>query len=78
MLHTCEAELRGNQAAWLGAVPPPIGPPRRVVVALDDPTDERASSSLAQILRNVRGALGRGNRKAALGELARSRQEWER
>ena len=53
-------------------------PARRVVVVLEDSTDEQAPSSLAQILRNARGSLGRGNREAVLAELARSRQDWER
>ena len=78
MLHSYEAELQGNQVIWLGAAPPPQGQPRRVVVVLEDPTDEQAPSSLAQILRNARGSLGRGNREALLAELARSRQDWER
>ena len=77
MLHTYEAELQGNQVIWLGAAPPAIAQARRVVVVLEDSTEEQAPSSLAQILRNARGSLGRGNREAVLAELARSRQEWE-
>jgi len=77
MLHSYEAELQGNQVIWLGAAPPAIAQARRVVVVLEDSTDEQAPSSLAQILRNARGSLGRGNREAVLAELARSRQEWE-
>ena len=78
MLHSYEAELQGNQGIWFGAAPPAIAQPRRVVVVLEDSTDEQAPSSLAQILRNARGSLGRGNREAVLAELARSRQDWER
>jgi len=78
MLHSYEAELQGNQVIWLGAAPPAIAQARRVVVVLEDSTDEQAPSSLAQILRNARGSLGRGNREAVLAELARSRQDWER
>ncbi|WP_413892155.1 hypothetical protein [Candidatus Skiveiella danica] len=77
MLHSYEAELQGNQVIWLGAAPPAIAQARRVVVVLEDSTEEQAPSSLAQILRNARGSLGRGNREAVLAELARSRQEWE-
>jgi hypothetical protein len=78
MLHSYEAELQGNQVIWLGAAPPALGQPRRVVVVLEELRDESAPPSLAQILRNARGSLGRGNREAVLAELARSRQEWER
>ncbi|MBK6927056.1 MAG: hypothetical protein IPH15_05665 [Comamonadaceae bacterium] len=78
MLHSYEAELQGNQVIWLGAAPPAIAQARRVVVVLEDSTEEQAPSSLAQILRNARGSLGRGNREAVLAELARSRQDWER
>ncbi len=78
MLHSYEAELQGNQVIWLGAAPPPRGQPRRVVVVLEDPTDDAAPSSLADILRNARGSLGRGNREAVLAELAQSRKDWER
>ena len=77
MAHSYEAELQGNQVIWLGAAPPAIAQARRVVVVLEDSTEEQAPSSLAQILRNARGSLGRGNREAVLAELARSRQEWE-
>lgn len=78
MLHSYEAELQGNQVIRLGTAPPSRAQPRRVVVVLETPTDDAAPFSLAEILRNARGSLGRGNREAVLAELARSRQEWER
>ncbi len=78
MLHSYEAELRGNQVIWLGAPPPSQGHPRRVVVVLEEQQDPSVPPSLAQILRNARGALGKGQREDVLAELARSRQDWER
>ena len=78
MLHSYEAQLQGNQVIWLGAVPPPMTQPRRVLVVLEEPAEQRPSNSLADILQRARGSLGKGNRESVLAELAQSRQEWER
>lgn len=78
MLHSYEAQLQGNQVTWLGVAPPSRAQSRRVVVVLEDPMSEPASTSIAEILRRARGSLGKGDRDAVLAELAKSRQEWER
>lgn len=78
MLHSYEAQLLGNQVIWLGAVPPPVAQPRRVLVVVEDSADQPQSNSLADILQRARGSLGKGNRETVLAELAQSRQEWER
>ena len=78
MLHSYEAQLQGNQVVWLGTAPPPKAEPRRVVVVLEEPSDEVNSKSLSDIFQRARGSLGQGNRDALLAELAQSRQEWER
>ncbi|MBK9987390.1 MAG: hypothetical protein IPP21_10730, partial [Betaproteobacteria bacterium] len=48
-MRSYEAELQGNQVIWLGAAPPAIAQARRVVVVLEDSTEEQAPSALAQI-----------------------------
>ncbi|MDP2367098.1 hypothetical protein [Rhodoferax sp.] len=78
MLHSYEAQLQGNQVIWLGTAPPPQSNPRRVLVVLDEQPNEAPPSTLADILRRARGALGHGKRELVLAELAKSRQEWER
>lgn len=78
MLHSYEAQLQGNQVIWLGTAPPLRTKPRRVVVVVEDPTDESPATPLTEILQRARGSLGQGNREAVLAELAQSRQEWER
>jgi len=78
MLHSFDAQLQGNQVIWLGACPPPNAQPRRVVVVLDDTTDDVKPSALTEIFNRARGAMGNATRDAVLAELARSRAEWER
>lgn len=73
MLHSYEAQLLGNQVTWLGAPPPSLAQPRRVVVVLDEPASEVSPISIAEILRRAQGSLGKGHRDAVLAELAKSR-----
>jgi hypothetical protein len=78
MLHSFDAQLQGNQIIWLGASPPPMAAPRRIVVVLDDAAPEVKTDSLTAILQRAKGSLGRAKREAVLAELAKSRDEWER
>ena len=78
MLHSFDAQLQGNQVIWLGACPPPMTEPRRIVVVLDDAQPEVNSDALSKILNSAKGALGKRQRETVLAELAQSRDEWER
>jgi len=77
MLHSFDAQWQGNQVTWLGARPPPMSEPRRIVVVLDDADTEVKSDALAEIFNPARGSLGKGKREAVLAVLAKSRVEWE-
>ncbi len=78
MLHSFDAQLQGNQVIWLGACPPLMTEPRRIVVVLDDAYPEVKSDALTEIFNRARGSLGKGKREAVLAELAKFRDEWER
>lgn len=78
MLHSFDAKLQGNQVIWLGACPPPVAEPRRIVVVLDDADAEVKSDALTEVFNRARGSLGKGSRDAVLAALAKSRDEWER
>lgn len=78
MLHSFDAQLQGNQVIWLGACPPPMAGPRRIVVVLDDAQPDVKSDALTEILKRARGSLGKGKRETVLAKLAQSRDEWER
>jgi hypothetical protein len=78
MLQSFEAQLQGNQVIWLGACPPPMSEPRRIVVVLDDAFAEVKSDSLTDIFNRARGSLGKQDRESVLAALAKSRDEWER
>lgn len=78
MLHSFDAQLQGNQVIWLGASPPPMPEPRRIVVVLDDAYPEVKSATLTEIFNQARGSLGKGKRETVLAELAKFRGEWER
>lgn len=78
MLHSFDAQLQGNQVIWLGACPPPMTEPRRIVVVLDDAQPEVKSAALTEIFNRARGSLGKGQRETVLAKLAQSRDEWER
>jgi hypothetical protein len=78
MLHSFDAQLQGNQVIWLGACPPPMSEPRRIVVVLDDAVTDVKSTALTEIFNRARGSLGQGKRDAILAELSKSRDEWER
>lgn len=78
MLHSFDAQLQGNQVIWLGACPPPMAEPRRIVVVLDDAYAEVKSDAITDIFNRARGSLGKQNRESVLAELAKSREEWER
>jgi hypothetical protein len=78
MLHSFDAQLQGNQVIWLGACPPPVTEPRRIVVVLDDSYAEVKSDVLTHIFNRARGSLGKAKRETILAELAKSRDEWER
>jgi len=78
MLHSFDAQLQGNQVIWLGACPPPMSKPRRIVVVLDDAVTDVKSTALTEIFNRARGSLGKGKRDAILAELSKSRDAWER
>lgn len=78
MLHSFDAQLQGNQVIWLGACPPPMTEPRRIVVVLDDAQLEVKSDALTEIFNCAKGSLGRGKRETVLADLAKSRDEWDR
>lgn len=78
MLHSFEAQLQGNQITWLGASPPAVAMPRRVVVVLDDAVQQPAPDTVADILRRAKGAMGQHPREAVLAALEQSRQSWSR
>jgi len=78
MLHSFDAQLQGNQIIWLGACPPPMAEPRRIVVVLDDAVPQVKSVALTEIFNRAKGSLGKGKRETVLAELAKSRDEWER
>lgn len=78
MLHSFDAQLQGNQVIWLGACPPPMTEPRRIVVVLDDAHPVVNSDALCKIFHTAKGSLGKRQREAVLAELAQSRDEWER
>lgn len=78
MLHSFDAQLQGNQIIWLGARPPPMTEPRRIVVVLDDADREMHSDALTKIFNRAKGSLGKRERETVLAELAQSRDEWER
>lgn len=78
MLHSFDAQLQGNQVIWLGACPPPMTEPRRIVVVVDDAQPEVKSAALTEIFNRARGSLGKGQRETVLAKLAQSRDEWER
>jgi len=75
MLHSFDAQLQGNQVTWLGACPPPMTEPRRIVVVLDDADTGVQSDALAEIFNRAKGSLGKGKRDAVLAALALSRGE---
>jgi len=70
MRHSFDAQLQGNQVIWLGACPPPMTEPRRIVVVLDDAQPEVNSDALSKILNSAKGALGKRQRETVLAELA--------
>lgn len=78
MLHSFDAQLQGNQIIWLGACPPPMTEPRRIVVVLDDAASEMQPDALTKIFDRAKGSLGKRDRAIVLAELAQSRDEWER
>jgi len=78
MLRSFDAQLQGNQVIWMGASPPPMSEPRRIVVVLDDAVTDAESTTLTDIFNRARGSLGKGKREAILAELSQSRDEWER
>ncbi|MDP2680133.1 MAG: hypothetical protein Q8O85_15630 [Rhodoferax sp.] len=78
MLQSYQAQLQGNQVVWLGAAPPPLAKPRRVVVVMDEAINDNQSLSLTEILARARGSLGHASREAVLAELTQSRQAWDR
>ena len=78
MLHSFDAQLQGNQVTWLGACPPPMTEPRRIVVVLDDADTEVKTDALTEIFNRAKGSLGKGQRETVLAALAKSRDEWER
>jgi len=78
MLQSYQAQLQGNQVVWLGAAPPPLAQPRRVVVVMDESANDTQPLSLTEILARARGSLGHASREAVLNELAQSRQAWDR
>lgn len=78
MLQSYQAQLQGNQVVWLGAAPPPLAKPRRVVVVMDESVTDSQPLSLADILTRARGSLGHASREAVLAELDQSRQAWNR
>jgi len=73
MLQSYQAQLQGNQVVWLGAAPPPLAQPRRVVVVMDESANDTQPLSLTEILARARGSLGHASREAVLTELAQSR-----
>jgi len=78
MLQSYQAQLQGNQVVWLGAAPPPLAQPRRVVVVMDESANDTQPLSLTEILARARGSLGNASREAVLTALAQSRQAWDR
>ena len=78
MLQSYQAQLQGNQVVWLGAAPPPLAKPRRVVVVMDESANDTQPLSLTEILASARGSLGHASREAVLAELTQSRQAWDR
>lgn len=75
MLHSFEAQLQGNQVIWLGARPPPMTEPRRVVVVFEDAALEVKSDKLTETFNCAKGSLGHGNREDVLADLAKFRDE---
>jgi len=78
MLHSFDAQLQGNHVIWLGACPPPMSQPRRVVVVLEDAPVIFKPDTLSDLLSRAKGSLGKRDRETVLAELAKSRDEWER
>lgn len=78
MLQSYQAQLQGNQVVWLGAAPPPLAKPRRVLVVMDESATDTQPLSLTEVLARARGSLGHASREAVLADLIQSRQAWER
>lgn len=78
MLQSYQAQLQGNQVVWLGAAPPPLTRPRRIVVVMDESVNDTQVLPLKEILARARGSLGHASREAVLTELTQSRQAWDR